>query len=191
MDSSRRAPLPKWQTPSLSDPHAEPEIDPQLVRRQAEAEGYARGLENGHAEMERRLARLQEVLNLFERPLRDLDREILEQLGTLCMAVAKTVIRQELKTEPALIAGLVEDALAFLDLGRERQLRITVHPSDVALVSEHLVSWQPDCQWSIVADEHLQRGQCLLAAGNSTLDGGVEARLQAVLAQMLEQGADV
>ena len=190
MDSTRRAALPKWQTPSIIDPAAGPQIDPDVIRRQAEAEGYTQGLENGRAEMQRRLARLQEVLDLFERPLRDLDRASLDQLTMLALAVAQAVLQQELKTDPALVGRLVEAAFGFLDLGQERQLRILLHPADLPLVSEHLTEWQPDCQWTLVPDEHLHRGQCQLVAGTATIDGSLQARLDAVLAQMLEHGSD-
>ncbi len=187
MDSNRHAALPKWQTPSLVDRSAEQQIDPEVIRRQAEAEGYAKGMENGRAEIQRRVARLQEVLDLLERPLRDVNRETLEQLTELSVSVARAVVQQELTLQPSLVCTLVEHALGFIQLDSGRHLRILLNPADVPLLREHLSNWQPDCQWSLVPDEHLQRGQCLLNTGHSTVDGSVDARLEAVLAQLIEQ----
>jgi flagellar assembly protein FliH len=190
MDNSELAVLSRWHTPSLLASGKKQALDPEIIRREAEAEGYAKGLESGRAEMQLRLDRLQQVLGMFERPLADLDRELLQQLVELSMAAASAVVQQELKTDPAIIANLVRQALTFLDAASAKPPRIFLNPLDVPLVQEQLANWHSEAQWSVVPDANLHRGHCLVSSGNALVDGGPGARLEAILAQMLQAGLD-
>ena len=190
METYNPAFLPKWQTPSLLDPTKDATLDPAIIRREAEAEGYAKGLESGRGEMKLRVERLQQVLGMFERPLADLDKEVLHQLVELSLAAAKAVVMQELRTDPAIVAHLVKHALSFLDGADSKQIRIFLNPLDVALIEEQLANWQSKASWIVIPDTNLHRGHCLVSAGNTLVDGGPGAQLETVLAQLLEQGLD-
>jgi flagellar assembly protein FliH len=96
------------------------------------------------------------------------------------------VITRELHLSPELIARAVREAAAALPAAT-RELRVHVHPADLALLHELGAA---ESHWQLLADPSLARGDCQLESERSRLDARVETRLAAVIDAVLGDDTD-
>lgn len=184
--------LPTIDGPVLSSRRRE---DLDGIERQAWEHGHAEGRAAGlalaqqqtqasTAELERRVQQLQAICDFMSRPLAELDQQVLQQLAALTGAIARQIVRRELKHQPDEIVAVIRETVALLP-ANTRQVRVHLHPEDAALVRERLSPAASDRAWSIVEDPMLTRGGCQVTSENSTIDATVEQRLGAAIATVL------
>lgn len=161
------------------------------VWQEAEAAGRAAGLEAARAETEARqrnldavTRQLESMLQAMSRPLGQLDDAVHGQIAMLATALARALLRRELRTEPAQIIGIVRDTVALLPASA-RGVRVMLHPEDAALVRERLSMAGPEQAWSIIDDPVLSRGDCRVHTDFAQIDATIEARLNEALAMLL------
>ncbi len=159
--------------------------------QEAEAAGRAAGFEAARAEMEPRLRQLESTarsletaLQALSRPLAHLDDTVHSQIATLATALARALLRRELRMEPTQIIGMVRDTVALLPAAA-RGVRVLLHPDDAALVRERLSVAGPEQAWSIVDDPALSRGDCRVHTDYAQIDARTETRLNEALALLL------
>lgn len=156
----------------------------QQAREEAFAQGRREGLEAGKKEIRARVHELETLMQTLARPLEQVDAQIEEQLVQLALAVAKQLIRRELKTDPGQVLAVVREAMAALPLAA-RAVRLHMHPEDAALVREMLALNDSERGWQIVEDPVLSRGGCKVSSDTSQIDASVERRLHTVIANVL------
>src|SRR5438128_1143361 len=89
----------------------------QGVRDEARAQGLAaakKDIDARIAHLDAETARLAALLDLQARPLARLDAEVERQLAELAVAIARQLLRRELKIDPSHIIGVVRDTVALL-----------------------------------------------------------------------------
>jgi flagellar assembly protein FliH len=169
--------------------------DLDVLEREAWDRGYLAGHESGHAaalleqqrateRLQTQVARLDAILELQREPLTELDDDVLRQLGQLAGAVARQLVRRELRTQPEQIIAVIRETVALLPVAA-REVRIFLHPDDAALVRERLVEPTAQRAWTLVEDPVVTRGGCRIAAENSSIDAQVETRLGAAIVALL------
>jgi flagellar assembly protein FliH len=184
--------LPKVDGPVVGQRRVE---DLNLIEREAWERGFANGRAAGLAaaqaeqarllaEARGRVAHLEEILALMSDPFAEFEDEVLRQLALLSGAVARQVVRRELRTEPQQIIAVIRETLALLPTAA-REVRVHLHPEDAALVRSLLAEPNADRAWSVVEDPVVVRGGCRVTSENSTIDAQVEARLGAAIAAAL------
>lgn len=187
-----------WQLPALGGqvlPGRRRSENLTAIEREAWEQGHAQGREAGlvaaqqeaHAaaeQAERRVQQLQSILDLMARPLADLDQQVQRQLALLAAAIARQIIRRELKTQPDEIVAVVRETVGLLPIVA-RQVRVHLHPEDAELVRSRLASASGERAWSIVEDPMLARGGCRVTSETSSIDAQLEQRLGAAIATML------
>ncbi len=202
--SSPKAAL--WELPMLGGallPARRRSEELTAVEREAWEHGHAQGREAGlaaaaqetraaGAELDRRVQQLQGILDLMARPLLDLDQQVQRQLATLAGAIARQIVRRELKTQPDEIVAVVRETVALLPINA-REVRVYLHPDDAELVRSRLSVGSGQPAWSIVEDPMLARGGCRVSSGPSSIDAQLEQRLGAAIAVVLgdERSASV
>lgn len=159
----------------------------QAVREEARAEGLAAAREEIQqrcAHLEAQAQRLGQALDLLARPLARLDGELEQQLAELALAIARQVVRRELRTDPAQVIAVVRDTVALLPASA-REVRVMLHPDDAAVVREKLVTREAQLAWTLVEDPMLARGDCRVRSETAQIDARVENRLNAAIAAVL------
>jgi flagellar assembly protein FliH len=159
----------------------------QAVREEARAEGLAAAQQEigaRLAQLDAQAQRLAALLELQARPLSRLDAEVEEQLAELAVAIARQLVRRELKIDPSQVIAVVRDTVALLPTAA-RDVRVVVHPEDAALIRERLVAPQTQQAWQLVEDPMLARGDCRVATDTAQIDARVEARLNAAIVALL------
>jgi flagellar assembly protein FliH len=187
-----------WVPPQVNGPvvgrgRRVAELD--AIEREAWDAGYAAGQEAGLAavrqtqqsqlaELDQRLQRCAQILALLAQPLRELDEEVEQQLALLAGAIARHIVRREIRMQPDEIVGIIRETVALLPAAT-RDVRVHLHPDDAALVRERLREPNADAAWTIVEDPVLSRGGCRVTTENSSIDARVEQRLGAAIAGVL------
>ena len=161
-----------------------------LVDLQAEAhkeafdQGLAEGREAGHAEVRAQVERLAGMFYDLAKPFEVLDEEVERELLTLAMALARQIVRRELKTDPTQIIGIIREAIAALPVAA-REVRVHLHPEDATVVRQHLAPTESERAWAIVEDPVMARGGCQITTTTSRIDARLESRLGAILSELL------
>jgi flagellar assembly protein FliH len=204
MSEVARAPTSRWELPPIDGPVVSRRRgDLDAIEREAWEKGHAEGREAGIAlvrqkeqalltELERRVQRLDEILNVVARPLADLDSEVPRQLASLAGAIARQLVRRALKAHPDEIVAVIRETVALLPM-TARDVRVHLHPEDAALIRERLSEVGAERVWSIAEDPILSRGGCRVTSENSSIDAQLEQRMGAAIATLLgdeRSGAD-
>jgi flagellar assembly protein FliH len=161
-----------------------------LADLQAEAhkEAFEQGLEEGRsagrAEVKAQVDRLAGMFYDLAKPFDVLDAEVERELLTLAMALARQIVRRELKTDPTQIIGIIREAIAALPVAT-RDVRVHLHPEDAAVVKQHLAPTENERAWTIIEDPVMARGGCQITTNTSRIDARLETRLGSILSELL------
>ena len=167
----------------------------EVIQKQAYEEGFAQGLKDGKdagkAKLMARAQRLEQLMATMSAPFAALDQRIEQELVTLALAVARQLVRREIKTDPGQIIAVVREALSVLPIASQN-VRLHLHPEDAALVRAAMSLTEGEHAWRIVEDGLQNRGGCQLVTDTSRIDASVENRLAAIIAKVLggERGSD-
>lgn len=118
------------------------------------------------------------------RYLHDVEREIVE----LALAIAARVLRREAQADPLLLTGAVRVALG--QLARTTKAQLKVPASDVSLWAEAIahipnLGMRP----TVVADEGISAGDCLLETELGFVDLGIQSQLGEIEGNLFDAAA--
>jgi flagellar assembly protein FliH len=152
--------------------------------KEAFAQGLAEGREAGRVEVTATVQRLAGMFHDLARPFEVLDTEVERELLTLAMALARHIVRRELKADPTQVIGIIREAIGALPAAA-REVRVHLHPEDAKVVRENLAPTISERAWTILEDPVMARGGCRVTAATSTIDARLETRLGAILSELL------
>lgn len=190
----------RWVPPEVTGPVANArrrvdEADLDAIGRAAWEAGFAEGRMQGEAAAEReararlaaldaRIARFDLLVAAAARPLAELDADVERELAELACAIARQVVRRELRTDPGQVIAAIRDTVGLLPAAA-RDVRVALHPEDAAIVRERLGDAGAGRAWTLVEDPMVARGGCRVATDNSRVDARVETRVGAAIASVL------
>lgn len=179
-----------WSPPSIDSPPRALATVGGLADLQAEAyreafeQGLAEGREAGRAAARVDVERLDGLLQNLARPFATLDEAVERELLALALALARQIVRRELKTDPTQIIGIIRDAIAALPVA-SRDVRVKLHPEDASVVRANLAPTERERAWTIVEDPVMSRGGCEVLSSTSRVDARLESRIGAILSELL------
>ena len=169
--------------------------DAERIREQARREGYQRGYDEGYhdgareahqhadAELQRTLetlrAQLQQVIESVHAQHKAYLQHAESQMLELVLEVARKVVREELKLQPAHVLAIVRDALRRVQgIGR---LRIRANPLDVDLLRQNRPSLLQVVEGiesiEIVEDRRVDQGGCIIETEQGVYDARIRTQL--------------
>jgi flagellar assembly protein FliH len=151
---------------------------------EAFAQGLAEGREAGRGEVRAQVEKLAGMFYDLAKPFEALNAEVERELLTLAMALARQIVRRELKTDPTQIIGIIRDAIAALPVAA-REVRVHLHPEDAAVVRQNLAPTESERAWTIIEDPVMARGGCQITTTTSRIDARLETRLAAILSELM------
>ncbi len=195
---SEPAATARWELPEINGPvlaRSRRVVDLSALEREAWERGYAEGRDAATAavrkeqqatqvELDRRVQNLASILDFMAKPIAALDAEVQRQLVTLVGAIARRIVRRELKTQPDEIIAVIRETVALLPM-TAREVRVHLNPEDAKLMRARVAEAGSDRAWSIAEDPMISRGGCRISSENSTIDATLEQRLGAVIAAAL------
>jgi flagellar assembly protein FliH len=166
-----------------------------LADLQAEAyrEAFQQGLRDGttaaHEQVRAQIERLDQLLTDLARPFSEVDETVQHELVSLAMALARQIVRRELRQDPTQIIGIVREAIGQLPVAA-RDVRVQLHPEDAAIVREHLAPVENERAWALIEDPMMMRGGCQVLSASSRIDVRLEKRLGALLSELMGSERD-
>jgi flagellar assembly protein FliH len=156
-------------------------------------EAYAKGMQEGFAVG---MAKAREAaqddknnfLNLttaFSEALEKSDEQIADDVLSLALDIAKSMLKVKLNVDPATLLPVVMDAIHYLPYV-QKPARILVHHEDAQMLREYLADEISSQHWLIQEDSNVERGGCLVETGANQIDAtnGVRwKRISEALAQ--------
>ncbi len=181
-----------WTAPDMDSPAASQKLPTvsgladlqEEAYKEAFEQGLAEGRTAGRVEIKAQVEKLAGMFHDLARPFEVLDAEVERELLTLAMALARQIVRRELKTDPTQIIGIVRDAIAALPVAA-RDVRVHLHPEDAAVVRENLAPTESERAWALVEDPVMARGGCQITTTTSRIDARLETRLAAILSELM------
>lgn len=149
----------------------------QALQDRAWQEGWQSGLEEGRAVVGARLATLNKAIEQAHGLLAQTEETLAPRLLDLVVAMAREVLRAELRMQPESLLGVVREALAVMPSGGDGP-SIYLHPDDVAWMREDPGT---DQAWQLIADPGLARGSCRIEMGDSLVESDLAERWAKVL----------
>lgn len=153
------------------------------ARRQGSQEGYQNGYRDGLVALEsfkqsfaaQTTAQVGALLASIDREFDALQPRLAEAVAGVAVEIARQVLRTELSTEPAVINGVAQQALAAL-VHSARHVQLQLHPLDLPLVREGSAEQLAARSAMLTANPALARGDCIVESDLGTLDARVATR---------------
>lgn len=171
------------------------------IREEAHETGYREGFAQGEETARTQgQARYDELIRMAQKIGDDNKRrweEIVQSLHTVVSGIVaravKTLVQRELETAPADIDAMVSQLLEYVVEGA--RVRVLVNPTDYEAAAHQFGQWLSDGygEWpiSVVPDQSLSEGSCVLETAHGQVDARMETRMelvQSTLAQVIERG---
>jgi len=177
-------PQPELAPPPDLPPDPEPPVrlptaaDIESMFEDARRDGHEAGYREGAEQARQEAVRIGALADALDEALARLDRDVAEELVGLAIEVARRMVRNALVEQPETVIETVRTALNQLPQG---QARIHLHPDDVALVRAHLVEQSGHGHPTLIDDDAISRGGCVVQTAASQLDATLETRWRRVL----------
>lgn len=167
----------------------------QQAADEAYQHGLAQGQEQASAEWQRRMdeyvadqgkqaaQQLDAVVQALGSSLDAMQQHMAQEVLELACAIARQVVRQELRANTAALLPVVAEALGML-VADGRPAVVRLNPADLAQVGSALRQEfaGPQLQW--LADAEVPRGGCQVEAAGTVVDGSLQKRWQRAIAPL-------
>lgn len=146
------------------------------IKELAAKEGYKNGLEKAQKEIEEIKTSLVEFLSLKDSMYEEFYPHILE----ISLEIAKKIIKKEVETSDEVLKNVIMSALDEMNSDTQK-ITIKVNPEDVEFASaslpEIIETKDKGVKFSVVGDETIEKGSCLLSANNGVIDANFKTQL--------------
>ncbi len=158
--------------------------DIEQIQQRAYDDGFRLGRQQGLEAAKAQAQQFTDILTRFSEPLADLDDQVVNELVITVKALTRQLVRREMKAAPEGIVAVVREAVSVLP-SNAQDIEIHLHPEDAKLVREILSINVEHPTWRLMEDPVLTQGDCRVVTENSEIDAGLEARLNALVSEML------
>jgi flagellar assembly protein FliH len=153
--------------------------------------GRREGLAQGLAAADQLRLTLSHVLRELELHRRQLEADAEQHLVHLAVRIAERVVKAHVRVDPETVRRNVAAAAELVAAGDRVQLVLA--PSEVETVQGFLPdlagAFQAAAHLSLVADERLQPGGCLLRTAGGLVDAQIQTQLEEIERQLTDQDA--
>lgn len=162
-----------------------------IAREAGFADGYAQGHAQGHAhatlEGQRQISAYintqgQEAVRTFGQLFAAVQTQIAESeqvmakgILELACELARQVLRHELSSNPNVLQPVIREALGLIAADCKAAV-VRMNPLDLDVFSDVLQQEFPNLALSLVPDQAMTRGGCLVEAAGTVVDGTVQKR---------------
>ncbi len=146
-------------------------------------EGYNKGMQEGftvgmakareYAQDEKQ--QLSQLMTSFSHALENSDQQIADDVLSLALDIAKSMLKIKLNVDHAVLLPIVLDAIHYLPQ-IQKPARILVHRDDMQLLREYMADEIANDHWQIQEDSNIERGGCLVETGANQVDATNETR---------------
>ena len=110
----------------------------------------------------------------------------------LCVAIAERIVRRELSIQPQCVAATVIEALELA--AGDSHVKLRMHPEDASLLNEYgneaLGAMSSIGDTTVVPDESITRGGCIIDTRHGVIDARLETQLDRIAAELLQESGE-
>jgi len=166
------------------------EADAAGIRDQAFQEGYQSGLNQGKNQVTALLARLQHDFEQAADQMKQANEQMVDTLEPdvldLSIGIAEKILAIELNRNDAAFLGLVSAALTHFKQGEKLSVQVSKNDYWRSLVSSAYAANGSAEGITILADESLTDGSCLVESAAGAIDAGVQTQLANIRDALLD-----
>ena len=149
------------------------------IKQSAFQEGYNAGLAQAQADMENFRNTIGAFLGAEDRVFQEIAPNIL----ALAMEISEKIIKTEVKSDPQIVLNTILDILKTLSKN-EPKIILRVNPLQVQYIKDTLPEevrlLGMEAKLSIISDEAITEGGCIVQTNNGLVDASIEAQLEIV-----------
>ncbi|MCM1264858.1 MAG: FliH/SctL family protein [Candidatus Gastranaerophilales bacterium] len=149
------------------------------IKQSAYQEGFNAGLQQAQADV----ANFRNVLGAFMGAEERVFNEIAPNVLELAMEIAQKIIKHEIKTDPQIVIDTVMDVMKTLSKN-EPKIVLRVNPVQVQYIKDTLPEQirllGMETKLSVLSDEAITEGGCIIQTNNGVVDASIEAQLEIV-----------
>ena len=149
------------------------------VRKEAYAkgmqEGFAVGMSKAREYAQEDKQNFLKLMSAFSDALEKSDEQIADDILSLALDIAKSMIKVKLNIDPAVVLPIVMDAIHYLP-HIQNPARILVHHDDTQILRDYLSDEIASQHWLIQEGSNIERGGCKVETGANQIDATNEVR---------------
>jgi len=149
------------------------------IKEAAYQEGYSLGVEKAQADMEIFKESLNNFMGADDRVFTEIAPDIIE----ISLEVAKKIIKHEVQIDPQIVIDTVLDIMKNIPKNEPR-ITLKVNTAQVQFVKDNLpqqlILLGVESKLSILSDDNVSEGSCILQTNNGVVDASIEAQLDIV-----------
>lgn len=175
----------------------------QSIKDHAYTEGFEKGrgegLQSGITEVDKKNALLKNIISELESPLKECGENAQKELLELSFAIAKQVLRRELRQDPTQLIAIIRESLQLLPIA-SKDIQILLHPDDASIIRDALsltgaskeantnIGLQSsEKSWSLLEDPSMQPGGCIIKTNNSRIDASIDQQIAVLFSKMVDE----
>lgn len=149
------------------------------IRESAVKEGYQAGMEQASEELQQ----IRETFAAFMNAKQEVYEQIAPDILEISVDIAQKIIKKEVSEDPQVLVNNIVDVLKSLSKD-ENKIALRVNPVQVDVVKQQvpeiLTIAGLDAKVSVLADEEVSEGGCLVTTSNGVVDATVETQLSVI-----------
>lgn len=151
----------------------------QSIKEAASKEGYQDGLSQAKADIEE----VKQAISNFLTAKQEVFDRIAPDILTISLDIAKKIIKKELQQDSSIILDNIMEVLK--DLSKEEtKITLKVNPTQVSLIKQELPERMQnsgiDARLSVIPDETIMEGGCMVTTTNGVIDATIETQLSVI-----------
>ncbi len=132
-------------------------------------EGFAVGMAKAKEYAQEEKQKFLELMAAFSDALEQSDEQIADDVLSLALDIAKSMLKVKLNVDPATLLPVVMDAIHYLP-HIQKPARILVHRDDALMLREYMAEEISSQHWQIQESNNVERGGCLVETGANQVD---------------------
>ncbi|MCQ2739558.1 MAG: hypothetical protein MJ237_04950 [bacterium] len=155
------------------------EEEAENIKKSAYEEGYRKGLEQSKND----LAEFKSHFVSFMSAKKDVFEFIAPDIMEISVDIAKTIIKNELSTDPQVLISTIVDVLKTISKS-EPKITVRVNPKDAQFVKDVLpnINYQYgiESKINVIADPAIGDGGCVFQTNNGIVDASIDTQLEII-----------
>lgn len=155
------------------------------IREAARNEGYQAGLEQARAEIQQ----VRESFEMFMGAPQAVYEQIAPDILQISVDIAQKIIKKETEEDPQVLINTIIDVLKGLSK-EENKISLRVNPVQVDVIKQQIPEILNiaglDAKVSVLADEEVTEGGCLVTTANGIVDATIETQLSVIYEALKE-----
>ena len=155
------------------------------IREAARNEGYQAGLEQARAEIQQ----VRESFEMFMSAPQAVYEQIAPDILQISVDIAQKIIKKEIEEDSQVLINTIVDVLKGLSKD-ENKISLRVNPVQVDVIKQQIPEILNiaglDAKVSVLADEEVTEGGCLVTTANGIVDATIETQLSVIYEALKE-----